>query len=55
MNDGPPQALTPAQATEFRRRRRARNWATVLVLFALAILFFAITVAKMSGGTLRVH
>jgi hypothetical protein len=35
---------TPEQAAEMRRRRRGRNIAMIIVLFALAALFYAITV-----------
>jgi len=30
------------------RRRRARNWAMLIVLLALSALFFAITIVKMT-------
>jgi hypothetical protein len=33
---------------DFERRRRARNWAMLIVLLALSILFFAITIVKLS-------
>lgn len=32
------------------KRRRARNIALALVLGALAVLFYLITIAKMTGG-----
>jgi hypothetical protein len=41
---------TPREADELRRRRRGRNWAIMLVLFALAALFYAITIVKMTGS-----
>jgi hypothetical protein len=34
---------------ELARRRRARNWAMLIVLLGLAVLFYAITIAKMKG------
>jgi hypothetical protein len=37
---------TPEQAAEMLRRRRGRNIAMIIVLFALAALFYAITVVK---------
>lgn len=40
--------MTPEEARLFRQRQRSRAIATGLVLGALAILFFAITIAKMS-------
>jgi hypothetical protein len=30
------------------RRRRARNWAILIVLLALSVLFYAITIVKMT-------
>ncbi|HLJ05700.1 MAG TPA: hypothetical protein VKT26_05485 [Acetobacteraceae bacterium] len=30
------------------RRRRARNWAVLIVLLALSALFYAITIVKMT-------
>ena len=30
------------------RRRRARSWAMLIVLFALSALFYAITIVKMT-------
>ena len=38
----------PLDAAEFRRRRRAMNWTIMLVLVLLCVLFFAITIAKMT-------
>ena len=40
--------MTDAEAAEFHRRRRGRNIAMLLVLAALAALFFAITIVKMT-------
>lgn len=45
MDDLPP-PLSQADAAEFQRRRRGRNWALFSALFGLAVLFFAITVVK---------
>ena len=39
-----PVALDP----EDMRRRRARNWAMLVVLVALCALFYAITIVKMT-------
>ena len=44
--DGFPPRPTPLQAAERRRRVRGRNVAMLVVLLALAILFFALTIAK---------
>jgi hypothetical protein len=32
------------------KRRRARNIALALVLFALVVLFYSITIVRMGGG-----
>jgi hypothetical protein len=47
MEDDPPRP-TVREAEELRRRRRGRNWAIILTLFALAALFYAITIVKMT-------
>jgi hypothetical protein len=31
-----------------QRRRRARNWAVLIVLLALSALFYAVTIVKMT-------
>jgi hypothetical protein len=33
---------------EDQRRRRARNWAVLIVLLGLSALFYAITIVKMT-------
>jgi len=40
--------MTDAEAAEFRRRQKGRNIAMLLVLIGVSVLFFAITVVKMS-------
>ncbi len=35
---------------EDMRRRRARNWAMLVVLVALCALFYAITIVKMTNA-----
>jgi hypothetical protein len=35
---------------DFDRRRRARNWAMLLVLLGLSALFYAITLVKLAKG-----
>jgi hypothetical protein len=45
--DDPPR-MSEEQAAEFRRRQRGRNMALLLVLVGLAVLFFAITIVKMT-------
>jgi hypothetical protein len=39
-------ALTAADGAA--RRRRGRNWAIMIVLVALCVLFYAITIVKMA-------
>jgi 4-amino-4-deoxy-L-arabinose transferase-like glycosyltransferase len=43
-----PPRPTLLEAAEMRRRQRGRNVALGLVLGALAVLFFAITIVKLS-------
>lgn len=45
MDDFPP-PLSPAQATELRRRQRGKNVALLVVLIALAALFYAIAMVR---------
>lgn len=40
--------MTPEEEREIRARQRSRAIVTGLILGALAILFYAITIAKMS-------
>jgi hypothetical protein len=47
MNEDPPRP-TPIEAAEIRRRRRGRNVAMIIALAALAALFYAITIVKMT-------
>ena len=46
MPEFPPRP-TVTEAEVFRRRRRGRNKAIILVLVGLALLFYAITIVKM--------
>jgi hypothetical protein len=39
-----------ATGDEQRRRRRAKNVALALALFALVVLFYVITMVKLSGN-----
>jgi hypothetical protein len=48
MDEFPPRP-GPIEAAERRRRQRGRNIAMLTVLLALALLFFAITIVKMSA------
>jgi hypothetical protein len=40
--------LTRADSDRIARRRRGRNWALFLTLLALCVLFYAITLVKLS-------
>ena len=42
--------MTPEQAQQFVRRRRARNWAVFAALLGLVVLFYLITVARRSAA-----
>ena len=41
--------MTPEELREYRARQRGRAIVMGIILGALAILFYAITIAKMSG------
>ncbi len=43
----PPDHLSRAQSVEIGRRRRGRNWAMLVILVALAALFYAISIVKL--------
>jgi hypothetical protein len=40
--------MSDAEAAEFRRRQKGRNIAMLTVLIALSVLFFAITIVKLT-------
>jgi len=42
--------MTPDEQRLIQARQRARSRVTGVILFALAILFFAVALAKMMGG-----
>jgi hypothetical protein len=42
--------VTPDEAQQFVRRRRARNWAVLFALLGLVVLFYLITVARRSAA-----
>ena len=48
MGDTDPPAMSPRQAAEFVRKRRGRNIALLVVLVALAALFYAISIVKLA-------
>ncbi len=43
-----PPRMSDAEAAEFRRRQKGRNIAMLTVLIALSVLFFAITIVKLT-------
>jgi hypothetical protein len=43
-----PDHLTRDDSEILARRRRGRNWAMLIALVALCVLFYAITLVKMS-------
>jgi hypothetical protein len=43
-------SLSRADSDRLNRRRRGRNWAMLIALVALAVLFYAIAFVKMSGN-----
>lgn len=45
----PDAAARRAADKDLARRRRARNWAMLIVLLGLSALFYAITLAKLTG------
>ncbi|MCX7384055.1 MAG: hypothetical protein NT133_22145 [Alphaproteobacteria bacterium] len=45
--------LSRAESQAIGRRRRGRNWLMLAALIALVGLFFAITMVKISQGTLK--
>jgi hypothetical protein len=47
MDEFPPRP-GPIEAMDMRRRQRGRNLAMLLVLVGLVVLFFAITIVKLS-------
>jgi hypothetical protein len=42
--------MTPEERTAFEKRRRARNWAIMLTLVALVVLFYFISMARVLRG-----
>ncbi len=46
MSDQFPPPMSPEAAAELRRRQRGRNFALLIVLIAVAALFYAIAVVK---------
>ena len=46
VDDDFPPPLSPVEAAELRRRQKGRNIALLIVLLAIAALFYAISVVK---------
>lgn len=44
--------MTPEEQTAFDKRRRARNWAIMLTLIGLVVLFYFIAVARIPRAIL---
>jgi hypothetical protein len=42
--------MTPEQRAAFEKRRRARNWAIMLTLVGLVVLFYFISMARILRG-----
>lgn len=42
--------MTPEEEAEFKRRRKARNWVVGGTLLFFAVLFYAITMARLGTG-----
>jgi hypothetical protein len=40
----------PRHDSAFARNRRARNWAMLVVLLVLVVLFYVLTWVKVAGG-----
>jgi predicted nucleic acid-binding Zn ribbon protein len=45
-----PGHLSRAESEVIRRRQRVRNWAMLMVLVALALLFYAIAMVRFKTG-----
>jgi hypothetical protein len=42
--------MTPEERAAFEKRRRARNWAIMLTLVGLVVLFYFISMARILRG-----
>ena len=42
--------MTPDERARFERRRRARNWAILVVLVAMVVLFYFVSTVRMFRG-----
>jgi hypothetical protein len=41
--------MSPETAADFRRKRRGRNIALLIVLVAVVVLFYVLAIVKLSG------
>jgi hypothetical protein len=48
MRDQRVPGLSEEENRDFFRRRRARNWAILLALIALVVVFYLISIARLS-------
>ncbi len=48
MSDDFPPPMRPDEAREFKRRRRGRNIALLLVLIAVCLVFYGLSMVKMT-------
>lgn len=53
MAPGDPDLRAPALTAEEAKRRRARSVAIAVALAAMAVLFYAVTIAKLGPGVLN--
>jgi len=37
-------------SSDMHRKRRAKNWALLLALFAFVVIVYLVTIVRMSGG-----
>ena len=44
--------MTPEERTAFEKRRRARNWALMVALLGLVVLFYFISMARFPRSAL---
>jgi hypothetical protein len=49
LSDEFPPRMSPETAAEFRRKRRGRNIALLVVLLAVVALFYVLAIVKLSG------
>jgi hypothetical protein len=55
LSDAFPPRMSPETAAEFRRKRRGRNIALLLVLIAVVVLFYVLAIVKLGGQHVAGH